>query len=66
MRAMLAEIRNGTYAAAWIAENEKGRPTFDATRAREQSHQIEQVGSHLRRMMPFVDPIEIAPLVTTP
>jgi ketol-acid reductoisomerase len=66
MKAMLAEIQNGTYAKAWMAENEKGRPTFDQTRAREQSHQIEQVGANLRRMMPFVDPIEVAPLVTTP
>jgi ketol-acid reductoisomerase len=66
MKAMLTEIQNGTYAAAWIAENQAGRPTFDTTRAREQSHQIERVGANLRRMMPFVDPVEVAPLVTTP
>jgi ketol-acid reductoisomerase len=66
MKALLNEIQNGTYAKAWIAENQAGRPTFDATRAREQSHQIERVGANLRRMMPFVDPVEIAPLVTTP
>jgi ketol-acid reductoisomerase len=66
MKAMLTEIQNGTYAAAWIAENKAGRPTFDATRAREQGHPIERVGSSLRRMMPFVEPVEIAPLVTTP
>jgi ketol-acid reductoisomerase len=66
MKAMLTEIQNGTYAAAWMAENHAGRPTFDATRAREQGHQIERVGANLRRMMPFVDPVEVAPLVTTP
>jgi ketol-acid reductoisomerase len=66
MKALLNEIQNGTYAKAWITENQTGRPTFDATRAREQSHQIERVGANLRRMMPFVDPVEIAPLVTTP
>ena len=66
MKAMLEEIQNGTYAKAWIAENQAGRPTFDATRAREQSHQIERVGANLRRMMPFVQPVEVAPLVTTP
>jgi ketol-acid reductoisomerase len=66
MKALLNEIQNGTYAKAWIAENQSGRPTFDATRAREQSHQIERVGANLRRMMPFVEPVEIAPLVTTP
>ncbi|HET7694462.1 MAG TPA: ketol-acid reductoisomerase [Vicinamibacterales bacterium] len=66
MKALLTEIQNGTYAKAWIAENQAGRPTFDAQRASEQTHQIERVGANLRRMMPFVDPVEIAPLVTTP
>ncbi len=65
MRRMLDDIRSGRYAQAWIAENEKGRPWFDAKRASEQSHQIEQVGAALRKMMPFVDPVEIKPLVPT-
>ncbi|HYT69605.1 MAG TPA: ketol-acid reductoisomerase [Vicinamibacterales bacterium] len=65
MRRMLDDIRSGRYAEAWIAENEKGRPWFDAKRAAEQSHQIERVGAELRKMMPFVDPIEIKPLATT-
>ena len=65
MRRMLDDIRSGRYAEAWIAENEKGRPWFDAKRASEQSHQIEQVGAALRKMMPFVDPVEIKPLATT-
>jgi len=65
MKRMLDDIRSGRYADAWIAENEKGRPWFDAQRAKEQSHQIEQVGAELRKMMPFVDPIEIKPLVPT-
>src|SRR5215204_1763805 len=45
MRQMLAEIKDGTYARAWIAENAHGRPSFNATREREQQHQIEQVGA---------------------
>jgi len=65
MRRMLDDIRSGRYAEAWIAENEKGRPWFDAKRAAEQSHQIEQVGAALRKMMPFVDPVEIKPLAVT-
>jgi ketol-acid reductoisomerase len=65
MRRMLEDIRSGRYAEAWIAENEKGRPWFEATRAAEQSHQIEQVGAELRKMMPFVDPVEIKPLANT-
>jgi ketol-acid reductoisomerase len=61
MRDMLTEIQNGTYARAWIAENEAGRPTFDATRRREQDHLIEQVGARLRAMMPFLDPVTARP-----
>jgi ketol-acid reductoisomerase len=63
MRRMLDDIRSGRYADAWIAENEKGRPWFEARRAEEQAHPIEQVGAELRRMMPFVEPIEIGSLI---
>ncbi len=61
MRRMLAEVRDGTYARAWIEEDAKGRPWFRAQRAREQQHLIEQVGARLRAMMPFVDPVTIPP-----
>jgi len=61
MRQMLAEIKDGTYARAWIAENEAGRPWFNKVRAREQEHLIEQVGARLRAMMPFLDPVTIKP-----
>jgi ketol-acid reductoisomerase len=57
MRRMLAEIRNGTYAKNWIAENEQGRPTFNALREADRNHVIEQVGARLRQMMPFLKPI---------
>jgi len=65
MRRMLDDVRSGRYAKQWIAENEKGRPWFNAQRAKEQSHLIEQVGAELRKMMPFVDPVEIKPLATS-
>src|SRR6202007_2669931 len=29
MKQMLAEIKDGTYARAWIGENEQGRPSFN-------------------------------------
>src|SRR5580693_7579759 len=57
MRKILAEIRNGSFAKAWIEENEKGCPNFLATRHREQSHPIEQLGPKLRAMMPFLQPV---------
>jgi ketol-acid reductoisomerase len=58
MRQMLKEIQSGTYAKGWIAENEKGLPWFNAARERERHHPIEQVGSRLRAMMPFLDPVQ--------
>jgi ketol-acid reductoisomerase len=61
MKKILDEIRNGTYARNWIEENEKGRPWFEATRAKEQEHLIERVGAELRAMMPFLDPITVKP-----
>jgi ketol-acid reductoisomerase len=57
MRQMLAEIQNGTYAKAWIAENEAGRPTFNKLREADRNHPIEQVGVRLRALMPFLKPI---------
>jgi ketol-acid reductoisomerase len=61
MRKMLAEIKDGTYARMWIAENDAGRPWFNQVRAREQEHLIEKVGARLRSMMPFLDPVTIKP-----
>jgi ketol-acid reductoisomerase len=61
MKKMLAEIQDGTYARNWIAENEKGRPWFNATRSREQSQILEEVGIRLRGMMPFLNPVTVRP-----
>jgi ketol-acid reductoisomerase len=60
MRQILAEIRDGSFAKKWIAENEAGCPNFLATRKREQAHAVEQLGPKLRAMMPFLQPV-IAP-----
>jgi ketol-acid reductoisomerase len=57
MKQMLAEIQNGTYAKAWIAENEAGRPNFQKLREADRNHPIEQVGVRLRALMPFLKPI---------
>jgi ketol-acid reductoisomerase len=59
MRRILSEIQNGTYARKWIAENEAGRPWFNATRRREQDQLLEEVGARLRSMMPFLDPVDV-------
>jgi ketol-acid reductoisomerase len=57
MKQMLAEIQDGTYAKAWIAENEAGRPNFSKLREADRNHPIEQVGVRLRALMPFLKPI---------
>ena len=57
MKQMLDEIQDGTYAKAWIAENEAGRPNFSKLREADRNHQIEQVGVRLRALMPFLKPV---------
>jgi ketol-acid reductoisomerase len=64
MKKILAEIRDGSFAKEWINENEKGCPNFLATRQREQTHRIEQLGPKLRAMMPFLQPV-VAPGLAT-
>jgi ketol-acid reductoisomerase len=64
MKKILAEIRDGSFAKKWIDENEKGCPNFLATRKREQSHRIEQLGPGLRAMMPFLQPITAPGMAT--
>jgi ketol-acid reductoisomerase len=58
---LLKDIQDGTYAQRWIEENQNGRPWFNERRKQEQNHLIEKVGAELRRMMPFIQPVEIRP-----
>src|SRR5438105_3853901 len=55
MRKVLQEIQNGAFASRWILENMAGRPSFQAMRRANSQHQIEQVGSELRAMMPWLN-----------
>ncbi|WP_437737935.1 ketol-acid reductoisomerase [Sorangium sp. So ce1335] len=61
MKRILADIQSGEFARKWIAENEAGRPKFEATRASEREQKLEVVGANLRKMMPFIDPVTIKP-----
>jgi ketol-acid reductoisomerase len=61
MRELLSNIRDGSFAREWIAENDSGLPQFKRTRSAETTHRIEDVGRSLRRMMPFVNAKEILP-----
>jgi len=55
MKKVLSEIQNGTFASKWITENKAGgRAEFLATRLRESEHQLEKVGTELRKMMSWL------------
>ena len=51
MRAVLADIQDGTFAGKWIAENKNGRTFFNSKRAQLKKHQMEIVGGELRKNM---------------
>jgi ketol-acid reductoisomerase len=59
MKAVLQDIRSGSYAEEWIDENVNGRPWFEKRRAEARSSQIEEVGKSLRQMMPWLKPVEV-------
>jgi len=61
MGKLLKEIQEGTFAKKWIAENENNRPEFETLRKADRTHPIEQVGTELRGMMPFLDPVTVTP-----
>lgn len=54
MKAALKNIQSGKFAKEWIAENQAGRPQFNALRRQGKEHQVEKVGAELRKMMPFI------------
>jgi ketol-acid reductoisomerase len=56
---MLKEIQSGEFAKKWIDENENGLPNFKKLREQDRNHPIEVVGSKLRNMMPFLDPVQL-------
>jgi len=59
MQQLLRDIQSGDFAKKWIAENDAGLPNFKTLRQRDRTHQIEVVGTTLRGMMPFLDPVTL-------
>ncbi len=55
MKKILHEIQTGQFAREWILENKANQPTFQAIRRLEKTHQIEEVGKNLRRMMKWIN-----------
>ena len=54
MRKILREIQTGEYAREFILENQSGASMLKSSRRLASEHQIEQVGSKLRDMMPWI------------
>ena len=55
MKAVLADIQSGAFAARFIADQDAGAPEFKALRAQGEQHPIETVGRELRAMMPWIE-----------
>jgi ketol-acid reductoisomerase len=55
MKAVLADIQNGSFANRFMADQAAGGPEFKALRAKAEQHPIEAVGRHLRGLMSWVD-----------
>ncbi|MFC0695911.1 ketol-acid reductoisomerase, partial [Paraburkholderia humisilvae] len=54
MKDVLKDIQTGEYAKSFIIENRAGAPTLQSRRRLTAEHQIEQVGTKLRAMMPWI------------
>lgn len=54
MKEILSEIQTGAFAREWILENMAGRSRFQALRKAGKDHPIEELGSGLRAMMPWI------------
>ncbi len=54
MRKILSEIQNGEFALEFILENQANQPVLKAKRRISARHAIENVGTKLREMMPWI------------
>lgn len=54
MQEVLDDIRDGTFARRWIAENEAGQPEYRKLMKADLEHPIEEVGAKLRSRMDWL------------
>ena len=54
MKRVLADIQSGRFVKDFVLDNRAGQPELKASRKAAQRHQIEEVGSKLRAMMPWI------------
>ncbi len=54
MKRVLADIQSGRFVKNFVLDNRAGQPELKAARKAAAAHPIEQVGSELRAMMPWI------------
>jgi len=54
MKRILEDIQTGRFTSQWIQECKAGQPAFKATRRLWAEHPMEEVGTKLRGMMPWI------------
>lgn len=54
MKRILDDIQSGRFTRQWMLENKVNQTSFKAMRDRASSHPIEEVGTRLRSMMPWI------------
>ena len=54
MKALLKDIQSGAFADEWITEHRCGQPHFKELRREAEKHPIEEVGTKLRGLMPWL------------
>ena len=55
MKAVLADIQNGSFAERFMNDQEAGGPEFTSMRAKAEQHPIEAIGRELRGLMSWID-----------
>ncbi len=54
MKRILDDIQSGKFTSDWMQECKGGQARFKATRRQNDAHEIEEVGTKLRAMMPWI------------
>ena len=54
MKRVLHDIQSGKFTRDWMLENKVNQTSFKATRRLNDAHPIEEVGTKLRAMMPWI------------
>jgi ketol-acid reductoisomerase len=54
MKKILEEVQSGQFAREWILECKANKPVFNALTRKGEEHPIEEVGTRLRAMMPWL------------